>query len=162
MGADIYRDSVYEAADKKWSPKFHAACEKRRLASERGDDANQKKYQKLVDKYYVNMYPEDGYFRDSYNSTSVAWQMGMSYWGDIGKLLRKDGYMSVRGMKKWLKQIEATPIPPVNLLKLDNCDIDDKDNTREKWREYFVEKREKLIRFLTAAIKANEPIRCSF
>lgn len=79
MGADIYLNSVYKANHAIWQPLFNEAVEERDRLQALGDTAEAKEMQTLVEEYYDKMY-ERGYFRDSYNSTSLMWLLDMSWW----------------------------------------------------------------------------------
>lgn len=156
MGADIYIESLRKGCEKKWQEKFREAVKRRDAAS---SPTAKDEIQKEVEKFYELLYSE-GYFRDSYNDTSVFKQLGLSWWRDVGNLLpKKDNHMAVPKMKVLLKMVEERNIP--DPLKLDPACFDNKENTPEAWKKYFVEKRQTFIDFLKLAIKKNERIRCS-
>lgn len=79
MGADIYLNSVYQKNHDLYQPLFREAVDERNRLNRLGDTAEAEEMQKLVDEYYDKMY-EQGYFRDSYNSTSLMWLLGLSWW----------------------------------------------------------------------------------
>lgn len=96
-----------------------------------------------------------GYFRDSYNSTSLFWILGLSWWGC--KLIR-GGSMSVANAKKLLDIIQkkTLPILPTDWPGKNHCEGD-----AEGWNKYFQNKKINFENFLKQAIEANQPIRCS-
>ena len=173
MGADLHIRSISDELRKKYGDKFDEWVQKRNKASELakaleqiGQDASEEKRQaknaqRRVTYYYDKMY-ERGYFRDSYNPTNVAYQLDFSWWQDIVPMLDKEGLLSVEKCKEFLAMIKDKNIPPATHLNLGEfAKVDDGENSLEKWREYFVEKKQHLIEFLQTAIALNEPISCS-
>jgi len=65
--------------------------------------ADRDKAQHQVERYYAKMY-ERGYFRDSYNRTSLLWLFGLSWWLHIGLLLeeRDEGCVLSPANAMWL------------------------------------------------------------
>lgn len=111
-----------------------------------------------VSKYYDKMY-EVGYFRDSYNGTSLFWRLGMSWWQCP---YIKDGKISVENAKKLLAEVKATKMKPVTVeeLKENHCQVDDK-NSPESWNKFFLDKKERFIAFLQEAIDKGLAIEAS-
>lgn len=161
MGADLYIRSISDAAKQKHEGEW-AKVIAARDALERGSPEAEAAQDK-VDEVWAKMYPEDGYFRDSYNSTSVLWTLGLSWWKDVGEMLDKNGFLSGANLKKFRQLVaEAAQVMPstVQELKAKHCDADGADSVKE-WHEYWIEKRKKLLAFLDKAIEMNEPIYCS-
>jgi hypothetical protein len=106
-----------------------------------------------------------GYFRDSYNDTSVLWRFGLSWWKDVSEpfVSKRTGLMSVRNTKKLLGMIDGKTIEPVTKEWLieKNVTVDDKSNSPENWNRYFNRKYKNLVKFLKTAIDLKEPIRAS-
>jgi hypothetical protein len=121
------------------------------------------KAQEEVEKYYNLMYAK-GYFRDSYNSTSLFWILGLSWWQDVGSFT-KDGKLPIEKCKEILKKVKESKIPSSKKLKdhlqANYTTIDDGENSPEKWRKYFIEKKKRLIKFMQKSIDLNEPLNCS-
>src|SRR3990167_5250638 len=97
MGCDIYLRSLKDAAEKQWKPVFDAAVKKRDdyIAAHPGCDArtdpddwtryDNPKVQALQDAVnaaYNAMNGPDCYWRDSYNSSNLFAQIGLS-WHDV-------------------------------------------------------------------------------
>lgn len=160
MGADLYIRSITNAAAKKYKPAFEDACRERDSAHQRGDEAGEKAAQARVMEAYDAMYPEDGYFRDSYNATSLLGQIGLSWWQDVIPMLSKGGYLRGENLRKLIAEIEARPVPSVDALDLHGAQVDaEGENSREGWHAYFVAKRERLLRFLRSADNGNKTIK---
>jgi len=108
------------------------------------------KAQNKVGKYYDKMY-EVGYFRDSYNGTSLFWRLGLSWWGLEEQGLMKDGVISTENAQKLLDMVESIDIEPVDLawLEENNCKVDDGPDS---WNDFFTEKKERFVAFLKEAI----------
>jgi hypothetical protein len=159
MGADIYIESIYDKMQKKYRPLFAAAVKKRDAAKSK---ERQEAYQQEVAKYFDLINGDEGYFRDSYNATSLFAQLGLSWWRDVGALLPKEGgHMSVSNMKKLLKMVESKELPKPKDLKLEYVKIDKGANSLENWHKMFAEKKVQFVAFLKRAIEMKEPIRCS-
>lgn len=67
MGADLYLDSLHQPQCGRYEPRFERWMQKRDQAQSATD---RDKAQRQVAYYYDKMY-ERGYFRDSYNSSSL-------------------------------------------------------------------------------------------
>lgn len=114
-----------------------------------------------VSKYHELMYSK-GYFRDSYNGTSLFWRLGLSWWSDLGKFASKSGRLTTSGSKKLLKVVKETRLKPITEKELEKmgCALDS-NNTVQDWRKFFRNKKKFFIRFLEQAIKEKRVIRCS-
>jgi hypothetical protein len=188
MGADIYLKSISDAARAKWEPRFNAACAARDIfAQENPNSGNSRAYKKLqeaVGEAYDAMYPDDGYYRDSYNASSLFGVLGLSWWqaadvnggskhSPVGKLINKQRRMSVTSMKrlkKYLEEIDlearvkawaAEKSKPPKGRAWDKINFHEKGNSVKEWHQMFANKRENLIALLDKAIARKEPLYCS-
>jgi hypothetical protein len=173
MGADIYRQSITKPAHDKWYPIFKAAVKARNIASNEVkmkerlvgvSDAQDTKadletakamveaLQKEAEEAYDNMYPEGGYFRDSYNPGNFFGAIELSWWGDVLPKLNKKRLLSVAKMKWLKKEVESREFTKLPVFT---------DETPEDTLKYFAEQRQKFIDFLQSAIDAKEAIYCS-
>jgi len=161
MGADLYIQTITNAAEEKYRLLFLAAVAKRDAFP--GDSAEAKQAQKEVDDYYKAMFPEDGYYRDSYNATSVLWRLGLSWWQDVGPLLDNDYLMQPSKIRDFLGMIRDAPFTPATKEELldQYAVVDDDENSVEGWNEFFQSERDRLIKFLEHAIELDESIYCS-
>lgn len=166
MGADLYIRSITEPAHKKYEPLFSRAVERRNKFNAEHprpqspeDAAKSDKLQKTVSRYYEAMYPTTGYFRDSYNSSSLLALLGLSWWVDVGSMLTKNGLLMPHKAKLLLAKIEAAqiPVPDAEMKK----QIVKNGDTVEDWIKYFTAKRKRFIAYLKRAIKLKESIYCS-
>jgi hypothetical protein len=106
---------------------------------------------------------EHGYFRDSYNSTSVMQRLGLSWWADISKMCDKDGNLSVEKSIELKAIVEKRPVKlvsDVKELKDMNCNVDGPDPVGE-WNQYWIKKKQNFLDFLDEAIRLHQPIYCS-
>lgn len=164
MGADIYLRSRSNAAHAEWEPKFEAAVAARNAKYPSGvtmpEDAPE---QKAVSEAYEGMYSA-GYFRDSYNATSLFWLLGLSWWDND---FISDGKMKVRGMTRLRAVLDEHPITDALMLEWADKNAGDAtieptgDNSLAGWKAMFTHKREKLIALLDEAIALKEPLECS-
>jgi len=152
MGADLFIESLHNKCYAEWKPQFDEAVKARDLA--KGNDKLVEELRAKIDEAYNGMYA-DGYFRDSYNTSSVLWQMNLSWWGDVIPMLDENDLLSVEKCKTLRLMILGTPI-----LIADGW-TPEWGESREECLAYFQDKRERLIAFLDQAISLNEPIRCS-
>lgn len=189
MGADIYLKSVSDAAREQWTPRFNAACAARdvyvaKVGQPTASDRTYKKLQEAVGEAYEAMYPDDGYYRDSYNASSLFSLLGLSWWqaadvnggssdSPVGRLINKDREMSVRSMtrlKKYLEEVDfearfktwvAAKRKPPKDRSWDKIDFNEDGNGVEEWHKMFSEKRTNLIALLDKAIARKERLHCS-
>jgi hypothetical protein len=157
MGADLYIHKVRKPVKAEWQPKFDAAVAQRNAAQ---DDAAKAEAQKLVDEAYDKLWGGDGYFRDSYNGTSVLWRLGLSWWQDmkpdIDPESNPDGNnVSVDACRAFLAKVLAAEMKPATRADLlaNNCAVDDGECSVESWNKFYREKRDRLIAFLERAIE---------
>lgn len=116
----------------------------------------------LVEKSYTDMndlynkiYDEYTYFRDSYNDSSILWQLGLSWWHDVMSVLTDDdGNMRPSDARRLSKLVSNRQLPTLLLGSF-------KEEEREEWREYFTKKQQRLIRFLEKAVEDDATIECS-
>jgi len=163
MGADLYIRSLSEPAKAKYEPLFMKAVKVRdSLPQDEAHAIERAKAQEKVSKYYDLMYSK-GYYRDSYNVTSVMWRMDLSWWQDVGKMLNKKGELCPSKAKRLLKLIQSREVQPMTAeeIKEKHGTVDDGDNSPEKWLECWQKQRLELIKFLQTAILKKESIRCS-
>ena len=157
MGADLYLEPGYSNAEKKWRPMFEAAVKERDAASQRGDSAAAAKAQERVHEAYQGMAPEDGYFRDSYNDSSLFWTLGLSWWGGVmpdgTKLYNGKGCIPPKVAAKLADFVESAPY-----VKLPNPSVGE---SAEQVRAYFDDKKARFVRFLRLAAKSRRSIRAS-
>jgi len=178
MGADLYIKSISDTAQAKWKPMFDQACAERDALMEpsgnwRKEPTDPKKLrafkaaQRRVNQSYGRMYAAAGYYRDSYNVSSVLWTLGLSWWDDVGKMLDHDGNLHPDNAKMFVEMIQkATPMfddPKALLahLKEHRAKLDKGENSIEGWTKYFRRERGRLVHFFRKAIRMNEPVYCS-
>lgn len=126
---------------------------------------------KAIDK---NMASEPGYFRDSYNYSSLFWNLGLSWWalardGSKVQLIDEDGHISVADAKLIRAVIKTKAVRPLVQGVAADADSADRQAWIDKmsakeladWNKYFVSKKRKFIKFLSDAIKNNAIIYAS-
>lgn len=151
MGADLYIDSVYQANMKKYNPLFEAAARARNEAKH--DKKLEADLQKIVTYFYEKTMSE-GYFRDSYNDSSLFKTLDLSWWQLSREgVINKKGKLMPTKAKALLKIIESK-----DEMKLPKGDSEWSD---DEIKEYFEEKKARFIAFLKQAIELKEPIECS-
>ena len=154
MGADLYINKLYQPNLEKYKPLFEAAVQRRDSATD-AEEINL--HQAKVDEYYDLMYSE-GYFRDSYNDSSVLWQLELSGWGDVIPMLNRRGNLVGKNLDAFIAMLENRQIPDKeNLSHISH----DNDQELQEWHTYFVEKRLRLIEFLKTAKQLRAPVYCS-
>ncbi len=161
MGADLYIQSNYEKNKAEFKPLFEAAVEERNALPEgKARDAAQRK----VIKYSNKMHDESGYFRDSYNGTSLMRVINMSWWKDIGPMINEDGNLEPHKAQMLLEIVRAKKIIPITeaFLRESHCQVTKTGlNSVESWEKSFADRKAEFERFLKRAVNLNEPIRCS-
>jgi hypothetical protein len=156
MGADIYLNSIADRARNMYKPLFDDAVKRRDLAKTEGMKAE---WQAKVEKYFDAMHPEDGYFRDSYNASSVFQVMDLSWWELGDKLLDETAHLPVDKAKELLAMIEQRPISYERVTAhYEQHDLHESKQSIDEWFKYFVTKREKFMALLRKSIELNEPL----
>ncbi len=137
----------FEKSAKEHEPKFKKAVAERDAET----DAKAKEaLQKEVTKYYDLMYSH-GYFRDSYNNSSLLWQYDLSWWTDVSPMLAADGILLPDQSATLLAMLDAHAESfQANLAALD-----------QKGRDYFTDKDKQFRAFLKEAIAEKLPIEAS-
>ena len=160
MGADLYIEKLYRQNNEKYSPEFNKWVNIRDTFQAEGKKKEADEAQKKVSEFYEKMY-EVGYFRDSYNGSSLFWILGLSWWqGEINgrSFITKKGEITPAGAKRLIKHIEPIEIQD---LPEDWPENNHAQGTAAEWTEYFREKKQLFLKFLRQAIELNEPIRAS-
>ena len=155
----MYIESISNKLKAQYEPEFQDAVAKRDATN---DTQEKERWQKKVDEAWDKMYDNSGYFRDSYNSTSIMAQLGLSWWSNVGEMLDKKGYLRVPAIRLLYEMISNAEfnLPTEEELRDNNCQINE-ENTVESWHKYYQEKRERLLHFLDTALRLEEPIYCS-
>jgi hypothetical protein len=181
MGADLYIEAVTNAAREKWKPIFEEAVGKRDRAfdawkAEHGPlqikefDPPVSKYPNplrphvaAVRKAYAGMYPDNGYFRDSYNGTNFLNRLGLSWWQDVIPLLDTDSNLTVPAIRKLRGMVAEREVQEIDRawLEKNHCRVDDDENSPEGWNSYFRKEKAAFLKFLDCALKMEEPIHAS-
>jgi hypothetical protein len=186
MGADLYIESIYDEHKAKHQPAFDKAVNARDAHSTEhgchlswtgtGDETSEcpqlVKLQAKVRKTYEVLFSDNpGYYRDSYNNSNLPWRLEYkddrgpnSYWTDTKT--DRNGNMSVRRAKAWLKAVKGAKIRPLTTSDGRSTSSDGWSSKLtpeqvKEWNDYFVQKKAKLEAFLQRAIDLNQPIHCS-
>ena len=178
MGADLYIKCVMaDEYENEHRPNYEAALRERdNLAKSLGyNDPKVAEKQELVEEMSNKLWGENPYyFRDSYNDTSLFWQLGLSWWAVIDKLLNEqnaslkpediDGIawetLNVESCKKFLKIVNDSARIWDERISLTYKTIDSQSSYTE-WRQYFVDKLTRLREFIQRAIDLEAGIYCS-
>lgn len=182
MGADLYIEPIYQK-NQKHKPVFDAACRlrdeaatqvrayealvqawtvsgnigaKRLPVAQRNlteAKAALEAAQAEVDKIWAKAFGGPGYFRDSYNGTSVLWRLELSWWKDA-----PHGKPTAEQLRSFRAKIVARTLKPVTVAAMRemDCTVDDGENSPKAWAKYFRNKKRRLVRFLDRAIKVAD------
>lgn len=178
MGADIYLNSIFKPNNENMRPKIDKLLKDYRASAENlGEDHEttrtiRQEYEDAFEKAW-----DRGYFRDSYNTTSLFWLLGLSWWAiadekipghddltfiDSERMMQPN---ACRAMKQRIESIDFdvkfTEWVASQKNKLFASKFDDENNSVEKWKEMFSEKRKNFLALLDEAIALNEPLYCS-
>jgi hypothetical protein len=151
MGADLYINEAYESRLKQMKPKLDESLQILNTLTRGTID-----YRQEEEKYLNLLYElHDGvYFRDSYNCTSIAWSLRLSWWDDVYPMLDKENKLSKNKTYGLIK-----------MIKLKNLHISDDLLehllTKEEAKNFLENKRKELLSFLSKSIDSNQEIYCS-
>lgn len=156
MGADIYLNSVHDKNCKKYETQFNRAVQLRGQAS---SVVSHEQHQFMVDKYHNLMNSSDGYFRDSYNNSSLFWMYKMSWWDISEELCDNNSYLSIVNAKVLMHRIiEIKHDHAMNAWLEQQHNKPSSTTTEWEWRTYFAKKREDILTLLRSSIRLNEPL----
>jgi hypothetical protein len=161
MGADLYIEKIHHPLMQKYEPLFEAAVRRRDSFPSQSKEAEAA--QREVTKYYDLMYSE-GYFRDSYNATSVLWRLGLSWWEDVTPLCTKKRKLRHDKLRKFRDMVANANLELPSKEEIENHSgkVDEEgENSLAEWHKYFIEKQNELLAFLDKAIELKSPIHCS-
>lgn len=170
MGADIYLSSKFDKNFDKVEKEIEElnrlfqSTAKQSILDVADNEPNDYDtlHRDLLEKQY-----SVGYFRDSYNSSSILSQLGLSWSGDVAQRL-EDSMLQVEDCKWLLEEVKnrrigeevVEEIPMTRLYQVLGVTKPDTELNSEMI-EYFVNKKNKLIELLQDAIDLNEPLYCS-
>ena len=180
MGADIYLDSIYHPARAKALPLFEKAVDARnkycldtygRGGRVPDDDETYKKLQAAVTKAYSGLHPKGGYFRDSYNESSLFWVLGLSWWQLAGELCREVDertVLPIDGARSLIVRIEALPVTDERFKRWEEkarasgwTFKSPNSSPLSEWKRDFVRRRAEFLTMLRTSIHLNEPLHWS-
>ena len=97
------------------------------------------------------------YYRDSYNSGSVLWAMGLSWWTDVLPMLDDEGTLNKEGIETFLELIEDKPL---------SVSSDFIEHMPDEWghddaMQYLQKEQDSLISFLKKALETEDTLSCS-
>ncbi len=199
MGADLYiQCEIADEYDELWRDEFDKAVKDRddaitQYGAERDTedpfkfkDPHVQEKQDKVNEFSNKLWDENPYyFRDSYNATSIFWQLGLSWWEDVGNLLNeqnknlpelgdnatdeeyeKHSTLNAESCRELLTLInEAADSYDIDeitkeWLENNNCKVESDDDVQE-WKDYFLKKLQNLREFVQLGIDTNAGIYCS-
>ena len=151
MGADLYMNRAYEKRLETMQPKLNEAFQKRASLMQGTIDYQQAQETCLLlfDKLH-----EGVYFRDSYNSGSIAWSLDLSWWEDISPMLDARNLLSIDKTHELINMIRDKELQVSDSL-LEHFE------TTEEARQYLKEKKIELLKFLQKSIDNDDAILCS-
>lgn len=159
MGADLYINSIYDPHYEKVRPQFDEACRVRNALDRTLQPTAYAEAQAEVDRLYQEL-DSTGYFRDSYNSSSLFWIIGLSWWSDVGDMLDDEGDLQPAKAQELLDIVKGRE-PRLKTYLADHDFSKDWSEPRAEIVAYFEDKYERFKAFLQQAIDLNEPIHCS-
>ena len=148
MGADLYIEMVFEPSYRRWKNRFEEAVARRDACAE--GTPEYKLWWLRAEACSDRMYSA-GYFRDSYNPSSLLWQFGLSWWKDVIPMLDERNNLTVAQAETLLEMLDERG--PVFEKKLAQFSPDEQQDFRDRATE--------LQMFLQMAIKLDSPIHCS-
>ena len=108
--------------------------------------------------------PLNGYFRDSYNATSVLWTLSLSWWRDVLPLLDSASELTGRNLRHFRRQVATATqhLPNADELRAMELSVEQTGfRTVDGLHRYYVRKRKQLLKFLDFAIAHHSAITCS-
>jgi hypothetical protein len=162
MGADLYINSIHERHYEEYKGLFDAAVARRDHHPWGSPEAEAA--QADVSRYYDLMFDEEGYFRDSYNNSSLLWVLGLSWWQDVGNMLDEEGHLPLEAARRLRADVaQRAEIMERKIAQHEEPFGDEQapGETREDVIAYFRDKLRRFIAFLDKSLELEEPIYCS-
>ena len=154
MGADLYLNSIFQPNFERYEALFGEWMERRDGLQKDGHNAEAKEAQIKVEEYHDKMY-EQGYFRDSYNSSNVLWLFEVSWWEDVAEMMDDEGMMSPAYAQILMQMVsDRETIFEASLLQQAIWD----GYTKEQIEHYFREKYKRFTVFLEETVRLSEAI----
>ena len=116
MGADIYLQSVYDEQREAYKvDELRERLDRFRAIKQPSDDTKVV-FERDRELYIAALRAAErgAYFRDSYNSSCLAWLCNLSYWNENGNT-DENGGLRIERAKEWLAVLQSTHIPQVVL-----------------------------------------------
>jgi hypothetical protein len=157
MGADLYISSIHERGYEEYKPQFDAACERRNACT--FGTPEYLAAQEEVTKYYDLMFDEAGYFRDSYNNSSLFWVLGLSWWNDVIPLLDEENLLPLEGARRLRSEVAQRA--EIMERKIAQHEPPFHEEDREDCITYFRSKLARFMAFVDRSLELQEPISCS-
>ncbi|PWT75873.1 MAG: hypothetical protein C5B60_04695 [Chloroflexi bacterium] len=150
MGADIYLKSKHEPHQALWEPRFNKAVRERDALPRDCYAYTQKQLE--VGTIYDEMFSV-GYYRDSYNNSSLLNQLNLSWWEDVGPMLDKNGMLPIERAKELRAIIAVRPLDEKRVREAMSG-----SETYDECLDYFEDKRTRLLTLLDESIELGEPL----
>ena len=162
MGADLYIRRLYAPHEAQARPAFDAAVRDRN-AYTGSDPAEKQRLQAAVAAAHEAICAV-GYFRDSYNSTSVLATLNLSWWRDVIPMLNRQGNLSGEALRRFRDMVATASqdLPDAARLKERGAQVDAQgENSVAGWHAYYQKERQDLLAFLDLAIAHRYSVHCS-
>ena len=148
MGADLYISQLFDPHYKRWQRRFYKAVAYRDQLAENAPEREEA--QKRAEECFDRMY-ERGYFRDSYNDSSLLNRFNLSWWDDVIPMLNGKSQLTPKKAAQLLSMLkEREGLFECNLASEQKPD-----------RRYFRQDYAEFKEFLNQAIQLGVPVECS-
>jgi len=108
---------------------------------------------------------EKGYFRDSYNATSLMWRYEFSWWEglpvDGHKAMDEEGNISPVECSRLAEWFRENPVPELVPGELSYAEDSETVEGCAGWDKFFEKKRQNWIKILDQAVELDESLNCS-
>jgi hypothetical protein len=161
MGADLFIEEIHNPVWQRYAPLFKAAM-RRRNQSPPGSQAAETARAEAV--RYSDLMFSAGYFRDSYNITSVLACLGLSWWEDVLPLCNADRVLTGAQLRRFRLMVASAQLQLPTQAELEEYGLTVADAgtySLAGWHDYFRERHAELLAFLDQAIACQGSIRCS-
>lgn len=161
MGADLFIEQIYTPNRNRYASLALAAQQILNQCAPGSAEAEAAKAEVI---FYSDQMFSAGYFRDSYNGTSVLTRLGLSWWQNVRPLLDKNGVLKGKALKQFRKMVHDAQLklPTSEELAEAHMQLDaEGENSLAGWHKYFREQRALLLEFIDQAIAWEGTILCS-